>query len=67
MRKFINIINETELSLGHKITKGVANYTDHAVGGEMCNNCKHYLKPNKCEIVAGYIEPNGWCKYFDEE
>ena len=67
MRNFINIINETHISYGHKISKDAANYTDHSWSGEMCNNCEHYLRPNRCELVDGFIEPGGWCRYFDEE
>lgn len=67
MRNFINIINETHISYGHKISKDSANYTDHSWSGEMCNNCEHYLRPNRCELVDGFIEPGGWCRYFEEE
>jgi hypothetical protein len=67
MRNFINILNETHISYGHKIDKSSANYTDHGVGGEVCHNCRHFRAPHRCEIVDGYIEPGGWCRYFEEE
>lgn len=67
MRNFINIVNETHLSYGYKIPKNSANYTDYGMGGEVCKNCKHFISPNQCEIVEGYIEPGGWCRYFEEE
>ena len=31
-----------------------------------CGMCAHYLG-HRCEIVAGMIEPNMWCCYFEKE
>lgn len=67
MRNFINVINETHISYGHKISKQAANYTDFGTRGERCRNCEHFLQPDGCEIVLGTISPNGWCEYFKEE
>ena len=67
MRNFINVINETHISYGHKLSKQQANYTDHAMGNERCKYCEHYIDPNHCEIVDGTISPDGWCRYFEEQ
>ena len=67
MRNFMNVINETQISYGNKVSKQSANYIDYAMGGEKCKNCRHFIAPSRCEIVEGSINPNGWCKYFEED
>lgn len=29
-----------------------------------CGICRHFEKPDACEIVAGVIKPSMWCKFF---
>lgn len=29
-----------------------------------CRNCQHFLPPSACEIVAGRIDPDYWCRRF---
>lgn len=29
-----------------------------------CSICKHFEKPDACEIVAGKISPSAWCVHF---
>jgi len=67
MRNFLNVINETHISYGNKLSKQSANYLDYAMSGEKCKNCQHFIAPNRCEIVEGSISPTGWCKYFEED
>ena len=64
---FENGVIETTLSFGHKISKTRANYIQQSMSGEKCRNCRHFIRPNKCEIVQGTIDPEGWCKYFEED
>ncbi|TIL81915.1 MAG: twin-arginine translocation signal domain-containing protein [Mesorhizobium sp.] len=33
--------------------------------GRRCGGCKHFLEPNACEIVAGEISPDGWCRFYE--
>jgi hypothetical protein len=28
---------------------------------QLCSNCVNWVAPNACKIVAGEINPNGWC------
>lgn len=39
---------------------------DYSIGkGESrCKNCAHFEAPNACELVAGVIDPDYWCKRF---
>ncbi|RWB02237.1 MAG: twin-arginine translocation signal domain-containing protein [Mesorhizobium sp.] len=45
--------------------KPVALYQDSPNKGRRCGGCKHFLKPNACEIVAGEISPDGWCRFYE--
>lgn len=49
---------------GAKISKQKANY-----GGGMkkahCAICKHFKAPDACEVVAGRINPQAWCKFYE--
>lgn len=67
MRHYMNIINVTENHMHGetKVSKDQANYTYDVEGSKICNNCEHFLLPNKCMIVEGHIEPDGWCKFFE--
>ena len=48
-----------------KMSKVLAGYTDQANTTDDCGGCINYLpKPWRCEIVAGRISPNGWCRRF---
>jgi hypothetical protein len=49
------------------VSQTEADYTDHGTKQEHCAICRHYLNRNACEIVAGHIQPQGWCKYFAKE
>jgi hypothetical protein len=33
--------------------------------GLVCEVCSLCRPPRGCEIVAGDINPKGWCKFFD--
>jgi len=45
--------------------KSVARYRDRPNKGRRCGGCAHFLEPNACEIVAGDISPNGWCRFHE--
>jgi hypothetical protein len=45
--------------------KTVALYQDVPNQGRRCAGCTHFIEPNACEIVAGEISPNGWCRYHE--
>ena len=46
------------------VSKAVARYQYHPNVGQDCAICAHFRPPGSCEIVAGRIVPNGWCRYF---
>jgi secreted PhoX family phosphatase len=48
-----------------KTTKALALYQETPNRGERCAGCTHFEKPNGCEIVAGEISPNGWCRFHE--
>ena len=29
--------------------------------GQHCSTCVNFIAPSSCQIVAGTINPNGWC------
>jgi hypothetical protein len=45
--------------------KPVALYQDSPNKGRRCAGCTHFLEPNACEIVAGEISPDGWCRFHE--
>jgi hypothetical protein len=48
-----------------KLSKTVVEYVaDHGDSDEQCAKCDHYVNPTTCKIVAGRINPDGWCNRF---
>lgn len=47
-----------------KVSKASVDYSLGHPRGDRCGVCKHFQKPNKCEIVAGLVKSNMWCKRF---
>ncbi|MGH7101643.1 MAG: hypothetical protein ACREFJ_04530 [Acetobacteraceae bacterium] len=47
-----------------KLSKVVAKYQDHPHGQQHCAICLQFRPPDSCHIVAGTINPNGWCQFF---
>jgi len=45
-----------------KVTKAEADYSD-GMAKARCGDCGHF-RPPYCEIVAGLIDPDKWCKYY---
>ena len=46
------------------IPQDTAGYQDKPKGDLKCSNCTHFRAPNACQLVAGTISPDGWCKLF---
>ena len=54
------------------LPKSEVHYTsDHGRLSEQCSKCRHYVNPTSfrgvmgvCVIVAGRIDPDGWCDRF---
>ena len=47
-----------------KIAKSLVMYQEQPKDGQHCSICAQFLPPNACKIVAGEINPNGWCAAF---
>ena len=49
-----------------KIEKSLVGYVDKSTNpqGQHCSICANFQPPNACAIVAGTINPNGWCGAF---
>lgn len=48
-----------------RISQAAAQYQDHPRGGLSCIGCTFFRRPHACQVVAGEISPNGWCRLFD--
>jgi hypothetical protein len=44
--------------------KAEAQYRDKASGISHCGWCKHFYSPDICEVVAGPVSPQGWCRFY---
>jgi hypothetical protein len=49
-----------------KIEKSLVGYVEKSVDkdGHHCSICANFQAPSSCAIVAGTINPNGWCGAF---
>ena len=41
-----------------------AQYQDSPKGLAHCGICKHFISPNACEVVAGPVQGDGWCRFY---
>jgi hypothetical protein len=48
-----------------KAAKEAAGYQSAPKNGLSCGACSLFRPPHACEVVAGDISPQGWCKFFD--
>ncbi len=44
-----------------KIAQELVQYQEQPKDGAKCSACVNWVDPNACKIVAGQINPNGWC------
>lgn len=44
-----------------KIAQSLVQYQTMPKDGAKCSGCVNYVVPNACKIVAGSINPDGWC------
>ena len=47
-----------------KIAQEQVQYQMTPKDGAKCSLCVNWVAPNACKIVAGTINPNGWCVAF---
>ncbi len=48
-----------------KATKAEALYQPGPKGDQSCALCALFRPPRGCEVVAGDIAPQAWCRFFD--
>ena len=47
-----------------KIAQAQVQYQNTPKDGNKCSTCVNFEPPNACKIVAGNINPEGWCIAF---
>ena len=47
-----------------KLAQKAVQYQDTPKDNQKCSICVNFEPPNACKIVAGTINPNGWCIAF---
>ena len=47
-----------------KIEQNLVQYQEMPKDGAECDKCVNWTPPNACKIVAGTINPKGWCVAF---
>ena len=47
-----------------KVSKPSVAYQDQPDGSKRCALCAHFVRPGSCQIVAGPISPQGYCRLF---
>jgi hypothetical protein len=46
-------------------SKQAAGYQNAPNGGQRCADCRYFRASSRtCQLVAGEISPNGWCRFF---
>jgi len=44
-----------------KLAQNLVQYQETPKDGAKCSACVNFVAPNACTIVAGEINPEGWC------
>jgi len=47
-----------------KIAQNLVQYQQKPKGPQECDNCLHFEAPDSCKVVAGKINPKGWCALY---
>jgi hypothetical protein len=50
-----------------KFLKSEVGYEHPAKGADHCAGCVNFRRPHDCEVVAGFIRREDWCKRFEEK
>ena len=58
----------TTLSVGPaeagSMTQKAASYQNTPKDGKRCDGCSLFQAPSSCKLVAGTIDPAGWCRFW---
>ena len=58
------VVAGTARAQDQKIEQSLVQYQEMPKDGAMCSKCVNWVAPNACKIVAGVINPQGWCVAF---
>ena len=47
-----------------KADKKIVQYQEKPKGDQECDKCLHFEPPEGCKLVAGKINPQGWCSLY---
>jgi hypothetical protein len=47
-----------------KLAQKVVQYQETPKDGHECDGCVNFIAPASCKLVAGVINPKGWCVAF---
>ncbi|MGH7415449.1 MAG: high-potential iron-sulfur protein, partial [Candidatus Rokuibacteriota bacterium] len=47
-----------------KAAKKLVKYQETPKEGKTCDRCLQFVPPDACKLVAGKINPKGWCQLF---
>jgi hypothetical protein len=47
-----------------KVAQNLVQYQQTPKDGQKCSLCVNWQPPNACKVVAGTINPDGWCVAF---
>lgn len=47
-----------------KVPQVAVGYQDKPNGSQECSNCRVFIPPHSCKVVAGTISPQGWCEMW---
>jgi hypothetical protein len=47
-----------------QLQKQDVRYQDQPKGDQRCSGCANFTAPSGCKVVAGPVNPNGWCLLF---
>ena len=50
-----------EANAQEKLAQNIVQYQQQPKDGAECDKCVNWVAPNQCKIVAGEINPKGWC------
>jgi hypothetical protein len=59
---------ESRSNQNGKMSQEQAEYQNQPKDDQQCSNCRFFVADsNTCEVVAGQISPQGWCKLWVQE
>ena len=54
-------VTARQASAQEKMPQNAVQYQETPKDGAECDKCVNWVDPNQCKIVAGNINPKGWC------